>query len=206
MIPKPIQSLRQTLMRNNTVAVLCLLLVLVCFLLNYLERREAQRERLEYAYYVGTNGEVIPARYALRRDNIEIEIRHHLTMFVGDWYNLTQYDWERKAEAAGWMGGNSIRDMYVARKKAGYFNRFIQNNITQTARIVDLQIRQEAEGVYAFDMVVDIDELLDAYVRKWRLLATGRVSEVERSWPHNPHGLWIEPYLETKIMEIESDE
>jgi len=206
MIPDKIKGFRDGLKRNNTITLLCLLLVLVCFVLNSLERREALRERSQYAYYVATDGEVIPARYAQRRDNIEVEIRHHLTMFIDDWYCLTQYDWERKAEAAGWLGGNSIRDLFIARKKAGYYNRFIQNNLTQTAQVADLQIRAEEDGSYSFDLVVDIQERTDAYVRPWRVLASGRIGVIERSWPHNPHGLWIEPYLETKIMEVKNDE
>lgn len=77
--------------------------MLVSFILNYLERRETLGKQLEFSYYVATDGEVIPARYAQRRDNIEIEIRHHLAMFVDDWYALTQDTWEAKAEAAGWL-------------------------------------------------------------------------------------------------------
>lgn len=120
MIPEKIQSFRKILERNNLITVLCLLLVLVSFILNYLERRETLGKQLEFSYYVATDGEVIPARYAQRRDNIEIEIRHHLAMFVDDWYALTQDTWEAKAEAAGWLGGNSIRDMYIARREAGF--------------------------------------------------------------------------------------
>ena len=90
MIPEKIQSFRKILERNNLITVLCLLLVLVSFILNYLERRETLGKQLEFSYYVATDGEVIPARYAQRRDNIEIEIRHHLAMFVDDWYALTQ--------------------------------------------------------------------------------------------------------------------
>ena len=85
MIPEKIQSMRRNLVRNNLITILCLMLVLVCFVLNYLERREEREVRMKYAYYVATDGEVIPARYAQRRDNIEIEIRHHLSMFVEDW-------------------------------------------------------------------------------------------------------------------------
>lgn len=205
MIPQKIVSFRQSLMRNNVVVILCLLLVLVCFVFNYLERREALRERLECAYYVYADGEVVPAHYAQRRDNIEIEIRHHLKMFVDCWYSLTQYDWERKAEAAGWLGGNSIRDLFIARRKAGFFNRFIQNNISQEAEIVEVRITPQQDGRYAFDLVVDICERLEEQVQRWRVLAAGTVEVTERSWPHNPHGLWIEPYLETKIMEVRDE-
>ena len=72
MIPEKIQSFRKILERNNLITVLCLLLVLVSFILNYLERRETLGKQLEFSYYVATDGEVIPARYAQRRDNIEI--------------------------------------------------------------------------------------------------------------------------------------
>ena len=64
MIPEKIQSFRKILERNNLITVLCLLLVLVSFILNYLERRETLGKQLEFSYYVATDGEVIPARYA----------------------------------------------------------------------------------------------------------------------------------------------
>lgn len=202
MIPEKIQSMRRTIAHNNLITILCLALVLVCFILNYLERREERLERMHYAYYVATDGEVIPAQYAQRRDNIEVEIRHHLSMFVEDWYTLTQYDWEQKAEAAGWLGGNSLRDAYLMRKSSGYFNRFIQNNVTQTAQIIDLAIEPRTDGSYDFEMAVDLSERTTGYEANWRVLASGKVRIVERSWPHNPHGLYIEPYLERKIFEI----
>lgn len=202
MIPEKIQSMRRNLVRNNLITVLCLILVLICFILNYLERREEREERMRYAYYVATDGEVIPARYAQRRDNIEIEIRHHLAMFVDDWYSLTQYNWEEKAEAAGWLGGNSLRDAFLTRKKAGFFNRFIQSNVVQEASISDLQILPVEDGSFTFEMVVDVQERMDSYVRLWRILSSGTIHVIERSWPHNPHGLVIEPYLETKIFEV----
>ena len=61
MIPEKIQSFRKILERNNLITVLCLLLVLVSFILNYLERRETLGKQLEFSYYVATDGEVIPA-------------------------------------------------------------------------------------------------------------------------------------------------
>lgn len=202
MIPEKIQSMRRNLMRNNLVTVLCLVLVLVCFILNYLERREERQERMKYAYYVATNGEVIPAQYAQRRDNIEVEIRHHLAIFVDDWYSLTQYDWEEKTEKAGWLGGNSLRDAFIARQRSGFFNRFIQSNIVQEAAIEDLQLSPLADGSYTFEMLVGIRERMDAFERYWRVVASGTIHVVERNWPHNPHGLLIEPYLENKIFEV----
>lgn len=202
MIPEKVQSMRRILVRNNLITILCLLLVLVCFILNYLERREERQERMQYAYYVATDGEIIPAQYAQRRDNIEIEIRHHLAMFVDNWYSLTQYDWEQKAEAAGWLGGNSLRDAFLARRKSGFFNRFIQSNVVQHATIRELHIEPVPDGSFTFEIVVDIQERMDAYSRLWRVLASGSVHVVERNWPHNPHGLVIEPYLENKIFEV----
>ena len=56
MIPEKIRSMRRSLVRNNLVTTLCLVLVLVCFLLNYLERREERLERMRYAYYVAADG------------------------------------------------------------------------------------------------------------------------------------------------------
>lgn len=206
MIPEKIQSFRKTLLRNNLITVLCLMLVLVSFILNYLERRETLGKQLEFSYYVATDGEVIPAQYAQRRDNIEIEIRHHLAMFVDDWYALTQDTWEAKAEAAGWLGGNSIRDMYIARREAGFFNRFIQGNIRYEAKIAELQISPNQDGTFSFEMVVDLQEKGTGYARLWRVFADGSIQVIERSWPNNPHGLWIEPFLERKIIQVKDNE
>ena len=55
MIPEKIQSMRRNLVRNNLITILCLMLVLVCFVLNYLERREEREVRMKYAYYVAVS-------------------------------------------------------------------------------------------------------------------------------------------------------
>ena len=57
MIPEKIQSFRKILERNNLITVLCLLLVLVSFILNYLERRETLGKQLEFSYYVARSEE-----------------------------------------------------------------------------------------------------------------------------------------------------
>ena len=55
MIPEKIQSFRKILERNNLITVLCLLLVLVSFILKYLERREPLVNQLELSYDVDTD-------------------------------------------------------------------------------------------------------------------------------------------------------
>ena len=42
--------------------------------------------------------------------------------------------------------------------------------------------------------------------RLWRVFADGSIRVIERSWPNNPHGLWIEPFLERKIIQVKEDE
>ena len=69
----------------------------------------------------------------------------------------------------------------------------------QAAAIKDLQIRPAEDGSFAFELVVDIQERMDTYSRLWRVLASGSIHVIERSWPHNPHGLLIEPYLENNF-------
>lgn len=157
MIPEKIQSFRKILERNNLITVLCLLLVLVSFILNYLERRETLGKQLEFSYYVATDGEVIPARYAQRRE-------------------------------------------------AGFFNRFIQGNIRYEAKIAELRITPNEDGTFAFEMAVDLHEKGTGYARLWRVFADGSIRVIERSWPNNPHGLWIEPFLERKIIQVKEDE
>ena len=72
MIPEKIQSFRKILERNNLITVLCLLLVLVSFILNYLERRETLGKQLEFSYYVATDGEVIPSAGIISRSRFAI--------------------------------------------------------------------------------------------------------------------------------------
>jgi hypothetical protein len=74
--------------------------------------------------------------------------------------------------------------------------------VVQEATIKDLMIHSAVDGSFTFELVVDIQERMDAYSRLWRVLASGSIHVIERSWPHNPHGLVIEPYLENKIFEV----
>lgn len=105
-----------------------------------------------------------------------------------------------------WLGGNSIRDMYIARREAGFFNRFIQGNIRYEAKIAELRITPNEDGTFAFEMAVDLHEKGTGYARLWRVFADGSIRVIERSWPNNPHGLWIEPFLERKIIQVKEDE
>lgn len=55
-------------------------------------------------------------------------------------------------------------------------------------------------------MAVDLHEKGTGYARLWRVFADGSIRVIERSWPNNPHGLWIEPFLERKIIQVKEDE
>lgn len=88
---------------------------------------------------------------------------------------------------------------YVYRAQGSrFFNRFIQGNIRYEAKIAELRITPNEDGTFAFEMAVDLHEKGTGYARLWRVFADGSIRVIERSWPNNPHGLWIEPFWNGK--------
>ena len=196
-------DIRKILIRNSLITYGAVAIAVVALIMNYLTVRSAMEESRKYLYVVKESGEIVPMEYINRRENLSIEVKHHLQMMVDNFYNLNQFNWEEKSiNKAFWLG--DLEKLHLSRQNKGYYNRFIQYNIEQDAILWPKNIElQLIDGEYHFRIMIDlkVSQQGGAFT-KWVVFAKGVVSEKTRNFPHNPHGLWIKDYIEEQIMEV----
>ena len=197
-------DIRKILIRNSLITYAAVAIALGAMILNFLTTKSAVEESRKYLYMVRESGEIVPMEYLNRRENLSIEVKHHLQMMVDNFYTLNQFNWEEKSvNKAFWLG--DFENLHTARQNKGYYNRFIQYNVEQQADLRPHNIELElADNEYRFKIMIDLKvSQTGGASSKWVIFAKGKVSEKTRNFPHNPHGLWISEYLEEQIVEVE---
>lgn len=171
-----------------------LILTIVLSVANYITFKTALNESRSFLYSISTTGEIIPMQHIKDRENIDIEIRHHIEMFVDNFYTLDQFNVERKTEKARWLA--DVRKWYDLRLSKNFYNEIRDFHIRYTANIEDLKIAQTSSESYTFTMAISIRS---SESKTTTLLHTsGNIILTERNYPHNPHGLFIENYTEER--------
>lgn len=196
-------EIRKILIRNSLVTYAAVVIAVVAMIMNHLSTRAAIEESRKYLYMVRESGEIVPMEYMNRRENLSIEVKHHLQMLVDNFYNLNQFNWEEKSvNRAFWLG--DMEKIHIARQNKGYYNRFIQYNIEQEANLWPQNIEvAEIDGKFHFKIMIDLKiSQSGGGSTKWVVFAKGIVTEKTRNFPHNPHGLWISDFIEEQIVEI----
>ena len=197
-------DIRKILIRNSLITFGAVAIALGAMVLNFMTTRSAIEESRKYLYMIRENGDVVPMEYVNRRENLSIEVKHHLQMMVENFYSLDQFNWEEKTiNKSFWLG--DLESLHVARQNKGYYNRFIQYNIEQQANLWPSNIElQEINGEYHFKIMIDlkVSQTTGTYT-KWMIFAKGKVSEKTSNFPHNPHGLWVSEYIEEQIIQVE---
>ena len=75
-------DIRKILIRNSLITYGAVAIAVVALIMNYLTVRSAMEESRKYLYVVRESGEIVPMEYINRRENLSIEVKHHLQMMV----------------------------------------------------------------------------------------------------------------------------
>jgi len=161
------------------------------------------------AYMINSQGEVIPLQYMNRRDNIQVELKHHLNLFVDNFYSLNQNNWDEKAVNKAFFLGN-VENLHTDRMNKGYYNRFIQYNVEQFAILKpeNIEIKTLDSEDFEFKIIINLLEKYDTEKTNWIVFARGKARLTDRKFPsdlnpaYNPHGIWIYEYIEDRIEKM----
>lgn len=195
-------SIRKFLIRNALVTYFSLALAALCVVVTYLSFDRGVEESRKYLYMIKTDGEVVPLEWVNRRENISIEMKHHVVMFVENFYDLNQYKWERSIEKALWLG--DFEQLHTKRMNDGYYNRFIQFGAEQFATIDPeaMELYMEGGETY-FRVIINLTEKMGGIENHYIIFSKGKIAVTDRNFPHNPHGLFISDYLEEAVKKLE---
>lgn len=194
-------DIHKFLIRNSIISYSCVVITILAIILCFVTISKQTEESRKYLYMVKTDGEIVPMEWVNRRDNIDIEMKHHLQMMVENIYSINQFNFEEKVINKGfWLG--DFESLHNSRRAKGYYNIFVQSNIEQEAFLLpnNIELERISNSKAKFRIIIDMTRNYGSVEKKFVIFANGEIEEKERNFPHNPHGLWITNYFEEKIV------
>lgn len=160
-------------------------------------------KQLNTVLVVGTEGEVIPMKWLKRKENIEIELKHHLLMFHENFYAYDLMNVKRNTEKALWLGDNSIEQLYIKRSNDGWYNKVEMYNIKQSIVIEPENIIiQGNKEPFQFKIIAELTITQGNQISIYQFETLGNIIFVSRNYPLNPHGFLITNFSEINRMQL----
>jgi len=201
----PFKNIEQVLRLNRTVVLVVVLSSLVMGIFSIMAVVRMYQKSLAQAFVVNGEGEVIPLSLTEQRDHLEIEALAHVEQFHRWFYGLEAGNYEKNLERALWLGNASVAEAYQQKKTEGVYNRLLQYSLVQEVVQIDTQLDGAGDSLgFRARVVIQINrgKVTDNY----ELVTTGRLIQVERNFPHNPHGLLITDFYENSLQKLETYE
>jgi hypothetical protein len=121
---------------------------------------------------------------------LKIECQHHLAMLYGSLYTLNQFNFKNQIEAAYWLGDESIREAYRKYKNLGWYDQLMKDNIEIESEVSQVQVDLSK---YPYPVLIQgfIVFRKGYSTEKFILNGSCYLQKTDRTFPHNPHGLFI---------------
>lgn len=197
------QDIYKFLVINNL--IVWALVAAFCFSIIVLfnNQRKLTNELLQKVLVINFNGEVIPAKWQNRMDNIHIEIKEHINQFHYNFYTYDGFNMDKKIEKSLWLADKTAEDLYIKRKNDGWFNRVKMYNINQEIIIEpqNITVKGNDEPFY-FEVLATLIISQDNRSVKYSFTTTGNIIFVNRNFPLNPHGFLITNFNENNREEL----
>jgi conjugative transposon TraK protein len=156
--------------------------------------------------YILSNGKVMEAFAADRKNNIPVEARDHVKIFHTYFFTLDPDDKVIRANItkALYLADNSAKKVYESLKENNYYTGIISGNVSQ-----EIFVDSVAVGVnvypYYFKCYAKEKITRPSSITTRSLITEGFLRNVSRS-DNNPHGFLIEKWntIENKDLKTES--
>ena len=193
-------------LRLNRWVVLSVVIVsgMVCMAALFLVAK-MHRESLDHAFVVDGEGEVIPLQWVVQRQYLEVEALAHLEQFHSWFYGVDAGSYETHMEKALWLGNNSVAEVYQQKKADGFYNRLLQYSLVQKVGRIESKIKMEGAAM-TFQTRIVLQIHRGSVTDTYELVTSGHLLQVERNFPHNPHGLLITDFFENSLRKLEAYE
>jgi conjugative transposon TraK protein len=163
-------------------------------------------EKAQSRVYILTNGKVLEAFSAGRKDNIVAEARDHVATFHRYFFTLSPDDKaiDSNIKKALYLADHSAKKQYDNLRENGYYANIISGNISQEIAIDSISIDVNEYPITFQCKARQIITRSTSVVTR-SLITEGALRSVERS-DNNSHGFLIEKWstLENKDIKIEN--
>lgn len=197
-------NFKKYLLLNSLITYSFCVIVIVILLTVYKNTLLMRQETHQYIYTTRSDGEVVPMWIIARRDNLEIEMKHHLLMFVQNFYGVNQGTYHANKEKALWLG--DFRELYEQSARIELYNNIVTYSIEYSANVDygNIELIEVDSDHYSFRMIIDISEKIGNNIRNFAFVSSGSIDVQETRNDSNPHALFIRNYIEESRIDSEN--
>lgn len=176
----------------------------VCICCYALYKSHQMVASMQSRIYILSNGKVLEAYGAERKDNIPVEARDHIKNFHQYFFTLDPDDKviQSNITRALYLADASAKRQYDNLKESGYFTNLISANISQQIKVDSIKINMDMTPYYFKCYATQrITRTTSVVLRS--LITEGYLRNVSRS-DNNPHGFLIERWLTIENKDIKT--
>jgi len=155
--------------------------------------------------FILSNGKLLSAVAAQRRQNLPVELRDHISTFHKLFFTLEP---DEKAISAGiaqalYLADGSAKKAYDNLRESGYYNNLISANISQHIRVDSIRLEMDREP-YRFACYATQELIRSSGRMQRRLVTQGEVRVLESQTDNNPHGFLIQRWETLVNADVEA--
>jgi len=193
--------------RNNAIVWGLVVAFLIAMLFGSVVLLRIYKYQMNHTLTLDKNGQVLPLTWIPRHESLEIEMKHHVEMFLKYFYEYDRYNWQTQVDKALWLSDESVEKIFLKREEEGWFNEVNNLGTRQSIHFETDSIKiSGVKEPFSFDIpaVLVIENASQRNIYQFR--ATGKLLIVNRNYPFNPHGVLITRYREIQKKLIKREE
>lgn len=192
----------KSLKKNHLIVWLTVISCIIISCFSIWTAREARMEADRYLYGISNEGKLIPLERMERKDADQIFKQSHVELFMNNFYDYDQWNYEKKVERALWLIDAEIgkRLYYDYKENKGHYNKMIQSSSSQSVSNVDVKI--DANDNFILSAFIEINKINQDKPRRYLFKAKGTLARVSQNYPLNPYGFLITNFVEISNTQI----
>lgn len=197
----PYQNIYKVLRTNRFIVLSSVICSAVVCIISVIMVIKLHRESQNNAFVINEEGSIIPLKLVKQRENLKVEALAHLELFHRYFYGLNANNYKNNIEKSLWLGNSSVSDLYQQKQADGVFNRLLQYSLIQKVITIDSQVDLQNQP-YQFSTTTVFEINRGSVTDRYELKTAGKLLQVDRNFPHNPHGLLITDFFENSLRKI----
>ncbi|UAB83129.1 conjugal transfer protein TraK [Zunongwangia sp. SCSIO 43204] len=197
----PYQNIYKVLRTNRFIVLSSVICSAVVCIISVVMVIKLHRESQDNAFVINEEGNIIPLKLVNQRENLKVEALAHLELFHRYFYGLNANNYKNNIEKSLWLGNSSVSDLYQQKQADGVYNRLLQYSLVQKVITIDSQVDLQNQP-YQFSTTTIFEINRGSVTDRYELKTAGQLLQVDRNFPHNPHGLLITDFFENSLRKI----
>ncbi|MBW8242550.1 conjugal transfer protein TraK [Muricauda oceani] len=160
-----------------------------------------QKKLLNSAFAIGGDGAIVPLQLVDQQQKREVEALTHIDRFHRLFYGIDGTNYRDHLEKALRLGDASVDAIYRQKRSDGVYNRLLQFSLRQQIEQVEIELDLKSEP-YGFRARTLFEVHRGTVTDRYQLDTSGKLINVDRNFPHNPHGLLIIDFYEDSLRKL----